>query len=138
MRPSLPLRSYLNAANGIFIGYDALSDHLVRGCSLYRNQQNGILRGSVDPQRVVLERNYEFENRGLPPNMTALLAAQRQQAACTPTEPGKKLVAANLQPDGEIGGWDQEPEELRRMRLNLEELNSTMSQRQHQKYLKRC
>ncbi len=80
MCPSLPLRSYLNAANGIFIGYDTLSDHLVRGCILYRNQQDGIraLRGSSEPQRLVLERNYEFENRGLPPDMTALHAAERQ------------------------------------------------------------
>jgi hypothetical protein len=134
VRPSPPPtgRSYLNAANGIFVGYDTLGEHLIRGCSLYRNRQSGILRGSLDPRRVVLERNHEFENRGLPPDMTGLLAAGRQRAARAPSMVAKDPVLA------EEGGWGEEPEELRTMRSTLEELNSTMSQRQHQKYLKRC
>ncbi len=86
----------------------------------------------MDPQRVVLEGNHEFENRGLPPDMTGLLAAGRQKAAGAPSMVAKNPVLA------EEEGWGKEPEELRKMRLTMEELNSTMSQRQHQKYMKRC
>ncbi len=131
MRPSPPAagRSYLNAANGIFVGYDTLGEHLIRGCSLYRNRQNGILRGSSDPKRMVLEGNHEFENRGLPPDMTALLAAGKQKAARKPSMAAKNPKLA------EEGGLDQE---FRTMRSTLEELDSTIPERQHQKYLKRC
>jgi len=123
-------RSYLNAANGIFIGYDVLSDHVIRGCSLYRNRQNGILRGVSDPQRVVLEGNYEFENRGLAPDMTALLAAKKKKAAPVPCIPERNPGAENSQ--AKKAGWGQFQVP------GLEELSSTMSQRQHQKYMKRC
>jgi hypothetical protein len=97
---------------------------VIRGCLLYHNRQNGILRGALDQKRVVLERNHEFENRGLPPDMTAVHAAARKKAERT----GQMPNAAGRQVKK---GGDGSPD--------LDELRRSMvEQQQHQKYMKRC
>jgi hypothetical protein len=121
---SLPRRSYQNAANGIFVGYDVLSHHVIRGCLLYHNRQNGILRGVSDSQRLVLERNHEFENRGLPPDQTAVLAAARRKAERA------ALRNANV--------GDRQAKKGDRVQYSDQELLSSMlTTRENQKYLKR-
>ena len=84
-------------------------------------------------QRVVLESNHEFENRGLPPDMTALLAAGKMGAASVPQRPDKKPKPRNMQAK-KGGGNEFLGADCREV---LEELTSAIPQRQHQKYLKR-
>jgi hypothetical protein len=105
---------------------------VIRGCSLYRNRQNGILRGAApNSQRVVIEGNHEFENTGLPPDMTALLAAGKKGAAQAPRAPEKNPKPGSRQEKKEGGYTFPLLEEMK-------ELNSGIPTRQHQKYLKRC
>jgi hypothetical protein len=126
--PSSRFRSYLNAANGICIGFDCLGDHVIRDCRLYRNRQLGILRGVSNPQRVVLERNSEFENRGLPPDMTAVHASAKKKAERAGSRPEQDREAGDKQAKRGGGGGS----------LNVEELLSAMTTRERQKYMARC
>ena len=97
---------------------------MIKGCRLYRNRQNGILRGVSDAQRLVLERNHEFENRGLPPDQTAVLAAAREKAA---RAAGRNPNVDDRQAKKGDGDQFSEPELLRSM----------LTKREDQKYLKR-
>lgn len=123
-------RSYLNSANGIFIGFDAVKDHVIRDCVLYRNRQSGILRGASKSDRAVLERNREFENRGLPPDQSALLAAQARRAR----RAGKADVPRPEPEGGERRGEPRGGDEL----PLWDALRSCVSDREEQKFCKRC
>ena len=58
------------------MGFDALGDHTIRMCSAYKNRQSGVFNGAPKSRRVLLESNREYGNRGLPPDLSCLKAAQ--------------------------------------------------------------
>lgn len=120
-------RSYLNSSSGIFIGFDALGDHAVRRCSAYNNRQNGIFNGAPMSQRVLLENNREYGNRGLPPDQSWLLAAQGLGTGKDGQPKSNRRGAKGIASGGVLG--EENP---------FAELASCLDDREHQKWLSRC
>ncbi|KAL7577550.1 hypothetical protein ACA910_015080 [Epithemia clementina (nom. ined.)] len=70
-----------NRSNGIFIGFDHKSGFvtIVRN-RLEGNQGKGLLIGTGLNERLKVERNEEFKNRGLPPMLTANILQHVQKS----------------------------------------------------------